>query len=58
MKESYSRGIEGSTAPPPNARMQLTLSSRPPGGLKTGESAVEDIQEVSEEPPGDDDIPF
>jgi len=30
----------------------------PLGGLKTGEGAVEDIQAVSEEPPGDDDIPF
>ena len=28
------------------------------GGLKTGERAEEDIQAVSEEPPGDDDIPF
>ena len=28
------------------------------GGLKTGEKAEEDIQAVSEEPPGDDDIPF
>ena len=30
----------------------------PLGGLKTGERAEEDIQAVSEEPPGDDDIPF
>ncbi|MBA7701840.1 Single-stranded DNA-binding protein [subsurface metagenome] len=30
----------------------------PLGGLKTGEKAEEDIQAVSEEPPGDDDIPF
>lgn len=30
----------------------------PLGGLKTGEGEVEDIQAVSEEPPGDDDIPF
>ncbi len=30
----------------------------PLGGMKTGEGAVEDIQAVSEEPPGDDDIPF
>ena len=28
------------------------------GGLKTGERAEEDIQAVSEEPPGDEDIPF
>lgn len=28
------------------------------GGLKTGEKAEEDIQAVSEEPPGDEDIPF
>ena len=28
------------------------------GSMKTGEGAVEDIQAVSEEPPGDDDIPF
>ncbi len=30
----------------------------PLGGLKAGEKAEEDIQAVSEEPPGDDDIPF
>lgn len=30
----------------------------PLGGLKTGEKAEEDIQAVSEEPPGDEDIPF
>jgi len=30
----------------------------PLGGLKTGERAEEDIQAVSEEPPGDEDIPF
>ncbi|UCH62282.1 MAG: single-stranded DNA-binding protein [Fidelibacterota bacterium] len=30
----------------------------PLGGLKAGEGEVEDIQAVSEEPPGDDDIPF
>lgn len=30
----------------------------PLGGLKAREGAVEDIQAVSEEPPGDDDIPF
>ena len=30
----------------------------PLGGLKTGERVEEDIQAVSEEPPGDDDIPF
>ena len=30
----------------------------PLGGLKTGEAPEEDIEAVSEEPPGDDDIPF
>lgn len=30
----------------------------PLGGLKTGEREEEDIQAVSEEPPGDEDIPF
>ncbi len=30
----------------------------PLGGMKAGEKAEEDIQAVSEEPPGDDDIPF
>jgi len=30
----------------------------PLGGVKAGEKAEEDIQAVSEEPPGDDDIPF
>ena len=30
----------------------------PLGGLKAAEGAAEDIQAVSEEPPGDDDIPF
>ncbi len=34
------------------------IAITPLGGLKTGEGEVEDIQAVSEEPPGDDDIPF